>query len=104
MLLPSANCINPLNWKTDETPADASQNLGAVFFDDATGTFEREVPNYCGAQIDLSTGALTTTLPPGENLDTGFGEGIYHRFDYAFWYRNLQSNVADRINAYFSEP
>ena len=105
MLMAGAHCINPLNWKTDDTPADASQNLGAVFFDDATGTFEREVPNYCGAQIDLSTGALTTTIPDGENLEIGpYDDGVYHRFDYAFWYRNLQSNVTDRINAYFSEP
>lgn len=105
MLMAGAHCINPLNWTTDDTAADASQNLGAVFFDDATGTFEREVPNYCGAQIDLSTGALTTIIPPGENLDIGpYADGVYHRFDYAFWYRNLQSNVTDRINAYFSEP
>jgi hypothetical protein len=104
MLMEGAHCINPLNWKTDDTPAEATQNLGAVFFNDETGNFVREEANYCGAQIDLSTGALTTTIPVGENLVIGpYEEGVYHRFDYSFWYRNLQKNIIDRINSYFDE-
>ena len=101
MLLPGANCINPLNWQVDETQATAQENLGARFYDDATGTFLREVDNYAGARIDLETGALVATIPEGEDLDIGsFPEGVYHRYDYAFWYRNLQANVSTRIKAY----
>jgi hypothetical protein len=28
---------------------------------------------------------------------------VYHRYDYAFWYRNLEQNVGDRIGAYLNE-
>jgi len=105
MLLPGAHCINPLNWRTDGEEASASDNLGAVFFDDATGTFLREEPHYCGAQINTEKAALTTTIPEGEQLDIGpYEEGVYHRFDYAFWYRNLEQNVKDRIEAYMEKP
>lgn len=101
MLLPGAHCINPLNWKTDGTYAPASDNLGARFYNDSTGEFLREVKNYCDAQIDMDTGALTTNIPKGEDLDIGpYSEGVYHRYDYAFWYRNLEKNVGDRISAY----
>jgi len=31
-------CINPLNWKTDETPADVSMNKGSLFLDNAMAT------------------------------------------------------------------
>lgn len=104
MLMDGAHCINPLNWKTDSTPSDSTQNLGAVFFNDATGEFIREVNHYCCAQIDMETGALTTTIPDGEDLEIGpYSEGVYHRFDYSFWYRNLQQNVSDRIDSYFSK-
>lgn len=58
MLMAGANCINPLNWRTDSTFADSTENLGAVFFDDATGEFESEVMNYCCAQIDTVSGAF----------------------------------------------
>lgn len=104
MLMPGANCINPLNWKTDNTYADSSMNLGAVFFDDATGTFLREVQYYCGAKINTEKGALTTTIPQidADTLEFGpYKEGVYHRYDYAFWYRNLEKNVGSRIEAYF---
>ena len=104
MLLPGAHCINPLNWKTDISTALASENLGARFYDDARGEFLREVDEYCGAQINTETGALTTTLPVGEELDIGpFPEGVYHRYDYALWYRNLQTNVGDRITAFLNQ-
>jgi len=101
MLMPGANCINPLNWRTDGVVADSTQNLGAVFFNDATGEFIREVNHYCSAQINTAKGALMTTIPVGEILDIGaFPEGVYHRYDYALWYRNLEKNVGDRIDAY----
>ncbi len=32
MLLAGAHCINPLSWKTDDTPCEATLNKGAVFF------------------------------------------------------------------------
>ncbi|KAB1438825.1 DUF3089 domain-containing protein [Pseudodesulfovibrio senegalensis] len=102
VLRPGAICINPLTWTTYETPADKSLNLGAVFFDDFKGTVKREVPHYTGAQVDTKSGALVTT-PPDE-LELGhFPKGVLHKFDYAFWYRNLEQNVRDRIDAYLKQ-
>lgn len=98
VLLNGATCINPLNWKTDATPADKALNFGAVFYDNH-GKLIKEVAGYCGATINPKTGALET-MPP-EKVDVGsFPEGVYHRFDYPFFYRNLQDNVKTRCNAY----
>ncbi len=105
MLMEGAHCINPLNWKADSTYVPASENLGARLYDFETGEFLREVINYCDARIDMKTGALMTTIPKGEDLDVGpyFPKDVYHMFDYASWYRNLQQNVGDRINAYLQK-
>lgn len=104
MLMAGAHCINPLNWKTDDTYAPASENLGSRFYNDSTGEFLREVQHYCDAEINAETGALMTTIPEGEELDIGaYPEGVYHRYDYAFWYRNLEKNVGDRIDAYLNQ-
>lgn len=101
VLKSGAFCINPLNWKTDGTPAGREMNLGAVFFDDFTGTLKKEVPHYTGARINTETGALETTPPDYKELDLGhFPEGVLHKFDYAFWYRNLEKNVAERVESY----
>ncbi|MBI9111301.1 DUF3089 domain-containing protein [Maridesulfovibrio ferrireducens] len=102
VLRPGAICINPLTWTTDETPADKSLNLGAVFFDDFKGTIIREVPHYTGARVDKKIGALITTPP--EKVEIGhFPKGVLHKFDYAFWYRNIEKNVQDRIKSYFKK-
>ncbi|UUX91936.1 DUF3089 domain-containing protein [Methanoplanus endosymbiosus] len=104
MLLPGAICINPLNWKTDSTYAPASENLGARFYNDSTGEFLREVANYTGAEINPENGALITEIPEGEVLDLGpHGEGVYHRYDISFWWRNLEENVGERIDAYLMQ-
>lgn len=101
MLMEGAHCINPLNWKVDDTYAPASENLGARFYNDSTGELLREVKYYSDARINLTTGALMTNIPEGEELDIGpYPEGVYHRYDYAFWYRNLEENVGDRIRAF----
>ena len=91
VILPGAFCINPLNWKTDGTPAAASLNFGAVFFK-ADGSVESRVPHYAGATVDTATGALTTVFP--EKLDVGsFPKGVYHIYDYSLWFQNLKRNI-----------
>ena len=102
VLLPGAFCINPLSWTTEETPANKLLNLGTVFFNDTTSQIEREIPHYAGAWVDPETGALVTTVP--EELDVGsFPPGVYHRYDYSLWYRNLEANVKARCEKYLEQ-
>jgi hypothetical protein len=102
MLMEGAHCINPLNWRTDDVYADKSENICAVFFNDETGVKTREEEQYCGAQINTVIGALTTTIPEVDELEIDPNNaGVYHRFDYSFWYKNLKQNVHDRIGSYF---
>lgn len=96
--------INPLNWRTDSTPAAASENQGAVFTDYAGGIV-KEVPNLTGAYLDPSRGTLRVSdvtpadFPPVLDM---FQEGVYHLYDYQFFYRNLQENVRERIDNFLS--
>ncbi len=49
--------INPLNWKTDSTPADKELNLGACFTD-YEGNITEEIPHLTGAYIDPERGGF----------------------------------------------
>ena len=96
--------INPLNWKTDGTYADKSLNLGACFTD-YNGNITEEIPQLTGAYIDDVRGALKVTDVSPEDYPAGlsiFTDGIYHLYDYQFFYRNLQKNVNTRLEAYIS--
>lgn len=98
----TAISINPLNWKTDSTPADKSLNAGACFTD-YSGGIRQEVPELCGCYIDPERGVLKVTdvtpqeYPPVLPI---LPEGSYHLYDYQFFFRNLQQNVELRINTY----
>ncbi len=95
--------INPLNWRTDGQRAHRSLNRGACF-PDYEGNIKREISGLAGAYIDPHRGALKVTDVSPEDyppLVEGFGEGVYHVYDYQFFYRNLQENVTARVDAYF---
>ena len=105
LLIPAGTktlAINPLNWKTDGTPADKSLNKGACFTD-YDGNITSEIPQLTGAYIDDVRGALKVTdvtseeYPPVLSI---FDSGVYHLYDYQFFYRNLQENVSARIANY----
>ena len=92
--------INPLNWKTDSTPADKSLNLGACFTR-YSGEIKREVPELTGAYLDPDRGTLRVTdIEPSEYSNSLFPDGVYHLYDYQFFFRNLQGNVAVRLQSY----
>ncbi len=101
MLLDSAKCINPLNWKIDETEANNTENLGARFYNDSTGDFLLEMKNVCGARVNSRNGALE--IIPRKDIklsEIPYGDGVYHRFDYALFYRNIEKNVKIRCESY----
>ena len=108
LMIPSGTktlAINPLNWKTDGTPADKSMNKGACFTD-YSGEIEREVPELTGAYLDEARGALKVPDVSPEDYPAGlsiFEDGVYHLYDYQFFYRNLQENVEDRLEAFLNE-
>jgi hypothetical protein len=94
--------VNPLNWKTSDEKADKSLNKGACFTD-YSGAIVWEISELTGAYIHPNRGTLKVTdiipetYPPVLEL---FAEGVYHLYDYQFFYRNLQENVRTRINAF----
>lgn len=98
-------CINPLNWRTDGTMADKALNSGACFTD-YSGSIKREVPQLTGCHIDSERGTLKVTDVDKKEFVPGlplFSEGVYHIYDYQFFYRNLQQNVNLRIKTFMEE-
>ena len=100
-----AYCINPLNWKTDSTPADKSLNIGSRFMK-SSGKIKGESEQLCGCYIDEERGVLKVTeVTPAEYpavLDI-LPEGSYHLYDYQFFFKNLQENVKHRVELYMEQ-
>lgn len=107
LILPAGEeyvAINPLNWKTDGTKADAAENLGSVLVN-AKGEIVSEEDAFCGAYLDDSP---RHALKIDDIKEQGYDNtipylplGSYHGYDISFFYRNIQANVTERVNAWY---
>ena len=106
VLLPNAICINPLNWKRDETYAPASENLGSLMQNAETG--EPEIGDAgADAQINLNRGVVVTNAKAAPMDEASakvayefFGPDGRHGDDYTLYYNNIKDNVNKRVAAY----
>jgi hypothetical protein len=82
--------------------ADRSLNLGACFTD-YSGAIASQIPEFCGAYLDPARGTLKVTDVDPQDYPSSlslFPTGVYHLYDYQFFYLNLQQNVQTRTDAY----
>ena len=102
---PGGIAINPITWTLGEDTADASQNLGSLQLDstglpvlDQYGEILR-VTGLADARVDQAKGVVicSTVKPADYNA-----YGIYHGFDYPFYFFNIRQNAADRIEHFIS--
>ena len=107
VVAPGAICINPLNWRTDETPAGPELNLGSYVPHLLTPGMD-EIPIKADAVIDRERGTVMVTNPAFEkytitaltgmkDLESVFGQASYHGCDYSFLYLKIREN--DRLRA-----
>jgi hypothetical protein len=104
--LPGGISINPISWTREETLATAGQNLGSLILNKDGSVAEgltTPVMNYADARVDKDKGVVicstadANVLSPGTS---GYVKGVYHSFDYPFYYYNIRANAANRIEKY----
>ena len=100
MSRPGAVSVNPLllHSTTSTDLAAKSTNLGTVLMPPMVGA-QTELPQLTGAYSQ--DGALILTDPPAWPTPATQPQ-VYHVFDYALFYRNLEQNAKDRISAFHS--
>lgn len=98
----NAVSINPLNWRTDDTYAPVSANLGSLPM--ATG---EPTEGLADAQLNVERGVIVTTADKQyavpDRMLAMFGPCSFHGNDIGFYYENIRQNVKDRISAYLNK-
>jgi hypothetical protein len=107
-------CVNPLTWRTDGAPADASLNIGGVSY---AGTFEGTLADVKGVPQDfvdakpiLERGVADAQCVDGMLLVKAIhskyyaarpmGKDNYHIYDYNLFHMNLRKNVELKVGKY----
>jgi len=102
--VPGGAVINPVNWKTDDTPADLSDSQETAYYyvseKEPAGTFKAS--RLDGARADPARGALIVGLPGDSEFDASaqMGEGVFHSNDIFFFASFLRENMAWRAAAW----
>lgn len=104
VVLPGANVINPITWTREEKLATAEEGLGSTLPNKELKFIP--VGKYADARIDKSKGVLICSTADVEKLSPGnkvFGKGIFHSFDYPFYYFNIRENAAKRTESFLNK-
>ncbi|MBP5271802.1 MAG: DUF3089 domain-containing protein [Clostridia bacterium] len=113
VIVPNAYIINPLNWKTDDTPAKATPENKALA--DARIDLSRrsiiatgDLDQYTLQNEMLAMAGPLGKLPPVKKLAhnmmvPGFGDQCYHNNDYVFFADSVEKNLQHRIENYLKK-
>ncbi len=98
--------INPITWTRSETLADTSQGLGSLFPNKA-GVWVK-ISQYADARVDITKGVLVCSTADESRIAildslSGFPKGVYHSFDYPFYYYNIRQNAANRTQKFLNK-
>jgi hypothetical protein len=105
--VPGGFVINPVNWKTDGSPADLSESQETAYYyiseKEPAGTFKATLLD--GVRADPARGALVVGLPGDSQYDASaqMGEGIFHANDIFFFAGFLRDNMVRRAAAWRAE-
>jgi len=110
--MPGGVAINPITWGTSEALALAVQGLGGIDVDpqtdmavvDASGN--PVVHRYADAQVNKQRGVVICSTADANALAPGnpaIAAGIYHAFDYPFYFFDLRANAEKRVAKYLQK-
>jgi hypothetical protein len=109
VITPGGIAINPITWTTGEATATARQNLGSVRLNPLSGKPEHDlkggikvVKGLADARVDKKKGVVICSTVDPKQYEFGFPEGVYHTFDYPFYFFDVRANAARRIQAYLA--
>ena len=95
--------INPISWTTTEKIATTAEGLGSYMLD-VQGNLAK-VAQYADAKVDNTQGVLICSTADEAALKkiSPFPKGVYHSFDYPFYYFNLRQNAENRARLFLAK-
>ena len=97
---PGGCVVNPLTWRADATPADASdlpeEGHYYVSEKEPAGTFDAKL--LAGTRADPERGAVIVGLPGDSEFDASgmMGEGVFHMNDLFFFAESVRDDMIRR--------
>ena len=101
---PGALAINPISWTLDETEAPKEDNLGSIMPLSALQSDLSPVKNLASARVDAQKGVVICgSVDVLQYSRPGWPQGVYHSYDYPFYFYNIRANAQNRVENYLAQ-
>ncbi|MBU9735957.1 DUF3089 domain-containing protein [Diplocloster agilis] len=101
-VLKGALTINPITWTRSETPAGAYLSKGSRIRD---GEDYTDIFQFADATVNQERGTVMCSTVRPQDFKSGssdlFPLGVYHAYDYQFYYYDIRENARNRVEHYF---
>lgn len=96
--------INPISWTRTSRESPSEYNEGSITL--VTPALCDLTPDnfLASAQVDTDRGVVVCKSVDVKKYSTpGLPDGVYHPYDYPFYYYNIRANALNRVNKYFAK-
>ncbi|MFL0804028.1 MAG: DUF3089 domain-containing protein [Agarilytica sp.] len=87
-------CVNPMNWKNDDSIATAESHLGAIHLD--FDHFDKHIITKAKCHNE----SLWVEIPDQYQYYSSFDKNWFHLMDFNLFYMNVRENVKQRISTF----
>lgn len=99
---PGALAINPISWTRTGAEAPREDNAGSVnLFSAAEGDLT-PIEHLASAQVDAARGVVVCKSVDVDSYSLPGSPGIYHAYDYPFYFYNIRENAQNRVDRYLA--
>ena len=100
---PGAIAINPISWTLTEAESPKEDNLGSIRPITAVSCDLTPVKGLASAQVDPVRGVVVCkSVDVKRYSKQGWPAGVYHTYDYLFYYYNIRANAQNRVEKYLA--
>ena len=102
LVRPGALAINPISWTLTEAEAPKEDNVGSISPITMALADLTPVKDLASAQVNTARGVVVCkSVDPNKYSIQGM-PGIYHSFDYPFYFYNIRANAQNRVEKYLA--
>lgn len=100
---PGSIAINPISWTLTEAEAPKEANAGSIRLISAVSCELTPVKDLASAQVDTGRGVVVCkSVDVSKYSMPGLPSGVYHTYDYPFYYYNIRANALSRVEKYLA--
>ena len=100
---PGSIAINPISWTMTEAEAPKEANEGSIRLISAVSCDLTPVKDLASAQVDTARGVVVCkSVDVNKFSNPALPKGVYHTFDYPFYFYNIRANAQNRVEKYLA--